>query len=61
MQVYKFYCTSPNKSALKNKVQKYPQNQKPQHIKCAAVNLPAIRIVKNSIIYSRFSLRFKEL
>ena len=61
MQVYKFYCTLPNKSAMKNKVQKTPQNQKPKHAKCAAVNLLAIRILKNSIMYSRFSLRFKEL
>ena len=61
MQVYKIYCTLPNKSAMKNKVQKTPQNQKPKHAKCAAVNLLAIRILKNSIMYSRFSLRFKEL
>lgn len=61
MQVYKIYCTLPNKSAMKNKVQKTPQNQKPKHAKCAAVNLLAIRILKNSIMYSRFSLRFKEI
>lgn len=55
MQVYKIYCTLPNKSAMKNKP------KKTKHAIYAAVNLLAIRILKNSIMYSRFSLRFKEL
>lgn len=55
MQVYKIYCTLPNKSAMKNKI------QKTKHAKCAAVSLLAIRILKNSIMYSRFSLRLKKL
>lgn len=54
MQVYKIYCTLPNKSAMKNKIPK-------KHAKCAAVNMLAIRILKNSIMYSRFCLRLKEL
>lgn len=56
MQVYKIYCTLPNKSAMKNKIQK-----KTKHGKCAAISLLAIRILKNSIMYPRFSLKFKEL
>lgn len=55
MQVYKIYCTLPNKSAMKNKI------QKTKHAKCATVNLLAIRILKNSIMYSWFCLRLKEL
>lgn len=55
MQVYKIYCTLPNKSAIKNKI------HKTKHAKCAAINLLAIRILKNSTMYSRFSLRLKEL
>jgi hypothetical protein len=53
MQVYKIYYTLPNKSAMKNKI------QKTKHAKCVAINLLATRI-KNSVIYSRFSLRLKE-
>ena len=61
MHVYKIYCPLPSKSAMKNKVQKPLQKQNTKHAKCAAVNLLASRILKNSIMYSRFSLRFKEL
>ena len=53
MQVYKIYCTLPKKSAMKNKVQKKQKNkktpktkQKTKHAKYAAVNLLAIRVIK---------------
>lgn len=46
-----------NKSAVKNKVKK----KKEKHVQHAAVNLLAIRILNNSVMYSRFSLRFKEI
>ena len=42
MQVYKMYCTLPNKSAMKNKIKK-KKKPTPKHAKCAAVNLLAIR------------------
>lgn len=59
MQVYKIYCTLPNKSAMKNKLKK--TKKKTKHAKCAAIHLLAIRRLRNSIMYSRFSLKFKEL
>ena len=31
MQVYKIYCTLPNKSAMRNKVQKKKKPQKTNH------------------------------
>lgn len=66
MQVYKIYCTLSNKSAMKNKVQNkrnlgQKKKTKTKHAKYAAVILLAIRILKNLIIYSRLSLRFKEV
>lgn len=50
---------------MKNKVQNKrtlgQKKKKTKHAKYAAVILLAIRILKNLIIYSRLSLRFKEV
>lgn len=64
MQVYRIYCplSLPSKLAVKNKVQKKETpNKNTKHDKCVAINFLAIKILENSIIYSRFSLRFKEI
>ena len=67
MQVYRIYCSLslPSKPAVKNKVQKKIKKETPtkkiKHDKCVAVNLLAIKVLNNSIMYSRFSLRFKEI
>lgn len=50
MQVYKIYCTLPNKSAMKNKIKKKKQ-KKTKHAKCAAVSLLASRKLEFNNIF----------
>lgn len=50
MQVYKIYCTLPNKSAMKNKIQKKKKTN-PKHAECAAVSLLASRKLEFNNIF----------
>ena len=44
MQVYKIYCTVPNKSAMRNKVQTLLTAKKTKHAKCAATKQVSTKV-----------------
>ena len=63
MQVYRIYCplSLPSKLAVKNKVQKKETpNKNTKHDKCVAINLLAIKILENSIIYQDLALGLRK-